>query len=199
MRIPRAWLWLALVMLPAPDARAGDRILRAELTLEAPVSDVWKAWTTEEGIRSFFAPGCHIEPRVDGAYEIYFNPAAEPGQRGGEGLRILAFEPERRLAFTWNAPPSNPYVRAQRTMVVVEMAAADPKRTQLRFTHLGWGDGPEWDAAYAYFDTAWRTFVLPGLVYRFKTGPIDWKSRPQLAPVADSLRVALREDGHQQD
>jgi uncharacterized protein YndB with AHSA1/START domain len=180
-----------IVLAAAPTARAADRILRTEITLDAPQAEVWKAWTTEEGVKSFFAPGCHIEPHVDGAYEIFFNPAAEPGQRGGDGLRILAFEPERRLAFTWNAPPTNPYVRAQRTMVVVELRPLGPKQTRLRFTHLGWGEGPEWDAAYAYFDTAWRSYVLPGLVYRFTTGPIDWKSPPRLPPVAESLRATL--------
>lgn len=173
-----AWLLAIFVGL---GAEASDRILRAELEVAAPVADVWKAWTTEEGVKSFFAPGAHIEPKVDGAYEIFFNPAGEPGMRGADGMRILAFEPERRLAFTWNAPPSIPTIRGQRTMVVVELRPAGEKKTFVRFTHLGWGDGEDWDKAYAYFDTAWRTFVLPNLKARFETGPIDW-NRGELPP-----------------
>jgi uncharacterized protein YndB with AHSA1/START domain len=110
-------------------AHASDRILRAEVVVSAPLDSVWKAWTTEEGVRSFFAPGCRIEPRVDGAYEIWFNPAGAPGSRGGDDLRVLALEPGRRLAFTWNAPPSLPYTRAQRTMVSVEFEPVSPTRT----------------------------------------------------------------------
>jgi uncharacterized protein YndB with AHSA1/START domain len=176
---------------PAGGAVASDRILRTEVTVAGPVDAVWAAWTTEEGIKTFFAPGAHIEPRVDGAYEIFFSPAAPPGQRGGEGLRILAFEPPRRLSFTWNAPPNQPYVRAQRTVVTIDLAPVDARHTRLRFTHAGWGEGPEWDAAYAYFDDAWSTFVLPMLVYRFANGPIDWKSPPHVSPVAASLRTEL--------
>jgi uncharacterized protein YndB with AHSA1/START domain len=49
----------------------------------------WMAGTTPEGIRTFFAPDCKVDLRVDGAYEIYFSPQAEPGERGGEGMRIF--------------------------------------------------------------------------------------------------------------
>lgn len=178
----------ALCALAAP---ASDRILRAEIELPAPVSEVWKVWTTEAGVTSFFAPGAHIEPRIDGAYEIFFNPKAEPGMRGADGMRILAFEPERRLAFTWNAPPSIPAIRGQRTMVVVELQPAGEGRTKLRFTHLGWGEGTDWDAAYAYFDKAWSTFVLPNLKHRFEKGPVDWLKAEPAPPLESRMRVEL--------
>jgi uncharacterized protein YndB with AHSA1/START domain len=187
------WLTTGAVLLAANAwSSPADRILRAELTIEAPVVDVWNAWTTEEGVKTFFAPGAHLEPRVDGAYEIFFNPQGEPGMRGGDGMRFLSYEKERRLAVTWNAPPSLPEMRAQRTIVVVDFASSGSRRTALRFTHLGWGDGPEWDKAYAYFDHAWSAVVLPRLVERFKTGPIDWSRPPQLAPVASTLQQQLR-------
>jgi uncharacterized protein YndB with AHSA1/START domain len=178
----------------ASVASAADRVLRATLVLEAPVEDVWRVWTTEEGVTTFFAPGAHIEPRVDGAYEIFFNPKGEPGQRGAEGMRVLAFEPPRRLAFTWNAPPSIPAIRGQRTMVVVELEPLAPARTRLVFTHLGWGQGADWDKAYEYFDHAWGAVVLPRLKYRFEKGPVDWSAPPPLTPVAASLRLELRPD-----
>ena len=182
---------VVMAALSGPSADAADRILRAEVDVPASREAVWAAWTTEAGIQTFFAPGAHIEPRVDGAYEIFFDPSAPAGQRGGDGMRILAFEPPRRIAFTWNAPPAQPFVRAQRTVVTLDLAAIDAARTRLRFTHSGWGEGPEWDAAYAYFDSAWNKFVLPSLVRRFAIGPIDWKSRPSLEPVAASLRAEL--------
>lgn len=62
-----------------------ERTICGEVTVDAPVSDVWEAWTTREGVASFFAPDCRIELEVGGAYEMYFIPDAEPGQRGGEG------------------------------------------------------------------------------------------------------------------
>jgi uncharacterized protein YndB with AHSA1/START domain len=168
-----------------------DRVLRAALVLDLPAEAVWKLWTTEEGLKSFFAPGCRIEPRVDGAYEIYFAPSAPPGGRGAEGTRILAFEPGKRLVFTWNAPPSQPAIRAQRTVVEIRIAPEGDKKTRLVFTHSGWGDGPEWDATYAYFDKAWNGFVLPNLVWRVAHGPIDWEKRPEVRPLFPTLELEL--------
>jgi uncharacterized protein YndB with AHSA1/START domain len=180
-----------LLLATAAGARAEDRVLRTQLLLDAPLEAVWNAWATEDGVKTFFAPGCHIEPTVDGAYEIFFNPQGEPGQRGAEGLRVLVFEPKRRLAFTWNAPPDQPHVRAQRTVVTLEFEPQGEARTRLTFTHSGWGSGPDWDKAYDYFDRAWGGFVLPNLVQRFAKGPIDWKQRPQPQPLPGTLRVTL--------
>jgi uncharacterized protein YndB with AHSA1/START domain len=161
------------------------------MVLPAPVAEVWRAWTTEEGVRTFFAPGARVQARVDGAYDILFFPNSPEGQRGAEGMRVLGFEPMRRFAFTWNAPPHFPEARAQRTEVVLEFETVGEHATRLRFTHQGWGDGGEWDSAYAYFDNAWRAVVLPRLKQRFEKGPIDWSAPPELAPIAPSIAVTL--------
>jgi uncharacterized protein YndB with AHSA1/START domain len=174
---------------PVRAAEPGDRILRVEFDLEAPVERVWRAWTTEEGVRSFFAPAARVDLRVDGTYDIIFDPK-RPGQTA-EGQRILALEPMRRFVFTWNAPPDQPEVRAQRTVVGVEVEPRGKGITRLRFTHSGWGDGPAWDAAYRYFDRAWGAFVLPNLKHALEKGPIDWSAPPELSPVTDSMAVRL--------
>jgi uncharacterized protein YndB with AHSA1/START domain len=98
-----------------------ERAVRAQVVVEAPVDDVWDAWTTAAGIRSFFAPAATVELRVDGPYEILFNPDAPPGERGAEGMRILAFQPRKMLAFTWNAPPHLSEVRGQQTHVLIRL------------------------------------------------------------------------------
>ena len=95
-------------MLVVTPAMAQERVLRAELELSHAPDAVWSWWTTEAGIKSFLAPGARIEPRVDGEFDVLFSPDAPPGQRGAEGLRIIAFEPPRgtRLTFlhwSWGA------------------------------------------------------------------------------------------------
>ncbi len=183
----------------APGATAGallppsDRVLRAEVTIEAPASEVWKAWTTSEGIATFFAPVGKVDLRIDGTYDIWFFPDEKPGLRGAEGMRILDVDPMRRFVFTWNAPPSFPTVRDRRTIVVLELEEAGPAKTRLRFTQTGWGEGPDWDRVYAYFDRAWGAIVLPHLIHRFEKGPIDWNAPPTVVPVATTLQQTLAE------
>ena len=83
------------------------RAIVGEVIVSAPVEEVWQAWATAEGAETFFAPRCHIEPRPGGAYEILFEPDAEPGSRGAEGMMVMALQPPWMLAFTWNQPPSS--------------------------------------------------------------------------------------------
>jgi len=144
-----------------------DRVIRGEVVVDAPVSDVWTAWTTEDGIKSFFALDCNIELRVDGPYEMFFLLDGEPGKRGGEGVRFLAIQPEKMLSFTWNAPPHLPEARGQWTHVVLRFSETDEGRTRLTLVHDGWGEGGEWDEAFEYFEHAWLEAVLPNLVKRF--------------------------------
>lgn len=56
---------VALVLPESPPPPV-DRELRAEVIVDAGIEDVWQAWTTPAGIRSFFARGCNVELRVGG-------------------------------------------------------------------------------------------------------------------------------------
>ncbi|MGQ0642403.1 MAG: SRPBCC family protein [Gemmatimonadaceae bacterium] len=165
-------------------AEAQDRQIRLEVVVPARPAVVWALWTTSEGVKSFFAPASNIDLRVDGLYEIFFMPSAPTGLKGADGMRLLVVEPYQRLAFTWNAPPDLPEVRAQRTVVIVDLKPVGRDSTAVVLRHLGWGTGPKWDAALAYFDDAWKDAVLPFLKYRIERGPIDWMAPPKVSPIA---------------
>lgn len=154
-------------------AGAVERAIDKEVVIAATLDQAWDAWTTREGVVSFFAPDARIEPRPGGAFQIHFNPLAEPGMKGADSMRFMALQPKRMLSFDWNAPPHLPQVRGQFTFVVVRFEPAGDKETRVTLHHTGWGQGGEWDQAYAYFDRAWAT-VLANLRKRFETGPIDW-------------------------
>jgi uncharacterized protein YndB with AHSA1/START domain len=192
MRLSRWLVGIVLgIVFLAPAIASSDRVLRAEMTIAAPIADVWKAWTTDEGIATFFAPAGRVDLRVDGTYDIWFDPKGKPGERGAEGMRILDVDPMRRFAFTWNAPPSIPSIRGKRTVVVVELEAAGERATKLTFTESCWGVGPDWDEAYDYFDHAWGGVVLPRLKHRFEVGPVSWEKPPDLPRISPTMKVDL--------
>lgn len=142
-----------------------DREIRITRTVQAAPADLWAAWTTPEGLKSWWTPHCRIEPSVDGAYELYFLMDNPPGARGGEGNRILVWEPDSRLAFSWNAPPSQSATRAQHTVVELRFSPLSSSASEVELLHRGFGLGPDWDETYSYFQSAW-TNVLDRLVHR---------------------------------
>jgi uncharacterized protein YndB with AHSA1/START domain len=166
------------------DPAVHDRAVTAQIEVPAARDDVWEAWTTEAGARTFFAPACRIDLRPGGAYEMLFDLQADPGLQGGEGNRLLAIQPGMLLSFSWNAPPELPAVRGQRTHVTLRFAARGPQVTHVWLQQDGWGAGGEWDRAFDYFNHAWKQVVLPRLRYRFERGPIDWDQPPELEAAA---------------
>ncbi len=88
-------------------------------------------------------------------------------------MRFLAVQEKKMITFTWNAPPSMLEVRKQHTYVTVRFKAKDANSTEVTLYHGGWGEGADWDQAFAYFERAW-TAVLTALEERFAKGPIDW-------------------------
>ncbi|HEY9104591.1 SRPBCC domain-containing protein [Chitinimonas sp.] len=161
---------LSLVTFAVNAAESG---IELAVTIKAPVAKVWQAWTTSEGISSFFAPEAHVEAKPDGPFEVYMDPYGEPGLKGADTMKVLAVEPEKLLSFTWNAPPHLPAARAQRTVVILRFAP-EGQDTRLSLSHVGWGSDGEWPKARAYFEKAWPN-VLKNLQTRFETGkPQDW-------------------------
>ncbi len=163
----------AIVLALALPAHAAERAIDKEIVVPATLDAAWNAWTTREGIITFFAPDAVVEPKVGGAFHIHINPLAEPGMKGADDMRFLAVQPKQMISFDWNAPPHLPEARAQRTFVIVRFAAVDDKNTKVTLHHTGWGTGGEWDKTYTYFDRAWAG-VLGNMKKRFETGPQDW-------------------------
>ena len=148
-----------------------SRAVRVEATVKAPISEVWRVWTTSQGAEEFFAEKANIRLAIGGPYEIQFDPKDE--RSGTKGLKILSYAPEEMISFQWNAPPEMPEVRNGGTWVVVQMRPEGIDRTRVTLTHYGWKEGAEWDQAYAHFVLGWGD-LMKRLERRFTDGPIDW-------------------------
>ena len=169
-------LLIMLLVLPVLAAAPADeeRAILKQVEVDAGVAEVWAAWTTPEGITTFFAPACNVELRVGGPYEIFFFPDNEPGYRGAENLHVLDFREGEMLSFEWNAPPQWPEVRAQPTRVTITLETTGDGRTLLTLVHDRWREGDDWEEAFDYFQEAWDR-ILGRLQHRFAVGPIDWE------------------------
>jgi uncharacterized protein YndB with AHSA1/START domain len=145
-----------------------DRTLALEVDVSATPAEIFRMWTTEDGVMAFFTNAAKIELREGGAYEMYFLLEAPEGSRGSEGCTIIEYEPDRHLAFTWNFPPHLSAIRDEHTRVDIKLTPLGPDRTRVELLQTGWRGGPEWDAGYAYFEQAWRQ-VLDNLHEHFTT------------------------------
>lgn len=160
---------LLLVAVSATAARAAERTLRHEAILDAPVADVWRAWTTDEGIRSWMAPNATVDFRVGGAYRTSYVEGVD--LQGDEAIvnRILAFEPNAMIAMrNEQAPPDFAHAELFKdTWSVVRFEPVGTTRTRLTLAGYGYGEGELWDELYGFFEQG-NAYVLATLKQRFQ-------------------------------
>ena len=137
-------------------AFAAERVLSKSVTVDAPVSEVWRAWTTVDGLR-FVSNKSRIELEPGGAYEWFLDLGPDAnGRFGSETSHVLAVLPEEVLVFNWNFPPDVPTLRASGAMTqVIVRFEPQSERTVVHLDVVGWQDGADWERGFAYFDTAW--------------------------------------------
>jgi len=161
-----------------------EKQLEFTFTVNASPEDVYEAWTTAEGVKSFFAPECKVALEKYGDYHILFFPDAARGSRGAEDEIVLAYEKNKMFSFTWGFPPSLPELRAtQKTVVLLRFTEIENGRTQVHFLQSGWGDGEDWQKGFDYFVDAWGNVVLARLRYRFDVGPVNWDNMPDISRI----------------
>jgi len=167
-------LWLSFVA-PATllgfavdgDAQSLAPDIMVIKVIDAPVADVWKAWTTKEGIESFFAPkAAKVEPVPGGAFELWFGVDYPEGSRGSEGCKVHSVKAMEQFVFEWNAPPTIPAIRGLRTLVYLDFKPLPDNRTEVTLRNFGYGDGEDWAKTRAYFANAWPA-VMTNLQKRF--------------------------------
>ena len=118
-----------------------SRAQKYELTIPAPVKEVWSAIATTQGFRKHLAPRAEIELKPGGRYETW------PGAPN----KVLSYVPFEMLSTSGSAPPQFPNVRQGGTWNAYFLEPIDGNRTRLRLVVVGWQAGDEWDRAYDYF------------------------------------------------
>ena len=119
------------------------RQLVIEIEVPAPVAEVWKAFSTSEGLSTWLFPNATVDLKPGGDWLVHF-----PGGSTGGGT-IVSFVPEKEIVIAALAPDKFPQVRATRTRAVFQF---EPRgnSTVVRLTQTGWQSGDEWTRAYEY-------------------------------------------------
>lgn len=158
---------LLAVLLPA---RAAEPLV-VEGVVEGPIDEVWGAFATSEGLRSWMAPHAEIDLRVDGLMRTNYRPEGSLGDRTTIVNRVLAFEPLRMLSIRVASPPEGfPFPDAVKAMwTVMYFDRLDARRTNLRVVSLGFTDDEQSAKMRAFFEKG-NDFTLRKVQEKFRRG-----------------------------
>ena len=136
---------------PTPNSKSP---LRHEGLINAPVPEVWKAFTTTDGLKSWMAPLAEIDLRVGGKMRVNYDASGKLGDEKTIENTILSLEPERMLSIQATRPPAGfPFPTAIKDMwTVLRFEPAGADRTRLIITGMGFGESEESVKMREFFD-----------------------------------------------
>ena len=170
---------------------SGDRAIQLSAVIPAPAAEVYKAFTTTEGFRSWAVPVTRDDLRIGGMMESSYDAKAALGDPNNIKNEIVAYVPDRLLVIRNHQAPAgfaDPELFGK-TVTVMEFQPAGPSATKVVITNAGYGKGPRWDTLYGHFEWG-DAYMLAELKRRFEQGPVDWaKVAEQQAAQAASAKV----------
>jgi uncharacterized protein YndB with AHSA1/START domain len=122
----------------------GERSIRVEIEVAAPVERAWAAWTDPDRLVEWFPDRASGEARPGGAMTYAWDAL------GAElALDVVEAAPPRRLVLRANGPDGSAQTQT------VELAAHGD-RTRVTMEHAGFGDGPEQEDVFHGTASGWH-------------------------------------------
>lgn len=154
----------------------GERFLRFEMEIDRPITEVWNAIATEEGINTWMVPVAKLDLRTGGNVQTNYNINAKIGDKGTITLGIINYIPQEMLTYriTLNELfPEKCRKEDQNLQEIIQLKQLSKNITKVTSTMVGWGEGTEWDETYAFFEKG-NNWSYQQLLKRFKDGPVNW-------------------------
>ena len=178
----RLWTTLLVAITPLiaqiPALRSAERTEEApsfvqDITIHAPLAEVWKVWTTSEGYKLLGVAQSDVDFRIGGLIRSHYSRTGVLGDEETIENRILAYEPQRMIAMRINRPPKSfPFKEAWKTAwTVITLTDLGQGQTQVRVASMGFGTDEESAKMRKFFEVG-NGYTLKGLQKRLESsGP----------------------------
>jgi uncharacterized protein YndB with AHSA1/START domain len=165
-------LMLALAVLPSVCGAQDENRLVHEGVVNAPLDEVWAAYTTKAGLESWMVAHAEIELKVGGRLKTCYDPKGTVDDAKAIENTILSYEPMRMLSFkVTKAPQGFPFPSAITNMwTVVYFEAQGEKATRVRGVSLGFSNDDESKKMREFFNRG-NAVTLERLQKRFAAKP----------------------------
>jgi len=162
-------------------AADGTRVLRHEAVVDAPVADVWEAFTTTEGVMSWMVPKAVVDFGIGGTLEASYSLDATFPSPNNIRHEFMAYLPHEMIAMrVVQCPPGTPNADILEKLWAVITFTPEGEKTRVAIAGAGYGEGEGYDAVYQFFDQG-NTWTFGQLQKRFVEGPIDWSKQAEAA------------------
>ena len=162
------WFIIVLTLLPSAYHAQDDNKVIHEVIVNAPLDEVWSAFTTKKGLESWMAAHAEIELKVGGTMKTQYDPKGKVDDDKAIENMILSFEPRCMMSFkVAKAPKAFPFPNAIKNMwTVIYFEPSGEKATRVRVVSMGFGKDDESKKMREFFNRG-NAFTLKQLQKRF--------------------------------
>ncbi|MCE9557346.1 MAG: SRPBCC domain-containing protein [Armatimonadetes bacterium] len=123
-------------------------------TVDAPLKDVWNAYTTTEGIKSWMVAEGTIDLKIGGLMRTSYTPGSKLNGPDVIENKIICFDPERLVSLqTVRTPESFPFKKAiAGVWTNLYFEAVGPKQTKVTCRTLGFDGSQESTSLRLFFN-----------------------------------------------
>jgi uncharacterized protein YndB with AHSA1/START domain len=148
-------LTASLVLVPSAFSQ-DDMREEFEVDVNASVADIWQAFTTTEGLKSWVAPLADIDFKVGGKWRANYNKEGKLGDASTIENTILCYDPMRMISIKATGFPEGfEFEDAAKDMwSVFYFIPVSDSKTTIRVVGLGYNDSEQSKKMRAYFETA---------------------------------------------
>lgn len=166
--VASAWLGLVVPALSLPTNTAP---VVNEAVVNASTDQVWKAWTTKEGIESWMVAKTQIDLKVGGIWKTSYSKESTLDDDTSIHQQVLSIDPGRMLSFRTVKPPKNfPYAEPiAKTWVVVYLDPVAEHKCRVTVKMLGFTEDPLSQDMRSKFE-AGNKYTVDKLVEKFGRG-----------------------------
>ena len=154
----QATLAIAATFLFCAAGLGQDNRVVDEFEIQASVNDVWAAFTTTEGLKSWVAPLADIDFRVGGKWRANYNKDGQLGDETTIENTILCYDPKRMLSMRATGFPKGfEFVdAAKETWSIFYFELLSETETKVTIVGLGYNDSEQSKKLRAFFEPANR-------------------------------------------
>ena len=165
----------------------GSRVLKLSITIDAPVSKIWKLLISSEGWQSWAVPVAWVDFGIGGMVETSYAATAVRGQPGNIKNSIVAYVPEQLLVLrNVQAPPNFEHAEDfGKTVTAINLHSISKDRSQVELDGVGFLATPAFDTLLKNFKFG-DSWTLEHLKRAAEHGPIDWVEEERNDPPKQS-------------
>jgi uncharacterized protein YndB with AHSA1/START domain len=130
-------------------------VLQLSIIVPATVKEVWKLFTTDEGLKKWIAPVAKIDMKIGGSIRTNYDSNKTVDDSSSIKLDIINYIEYEMLTLKVNLNnsfPAEAKKEDKNLQEILQFVKVGEHETKIISTMVGWGQGSHWDKAYSFFE-----------------------------------------------